>query len=95
MEQKETKLTEQEIQTIQDLRTQYANATAQMGQLAVERMLVNQQLKRLNELEEKFQAEYLATQANEEKFAKDITEKYGNGDINLETGVFTAVSPSV
>lgn len=95
METQEIKLTEQEIQTIQDLRTRYASTTAQMGQLRVEQMLVNQQVKRLNELDEKFQAEYLATQSDEEKFAKEITEKYGNGDINLETGVFTPVSPSV
>ena len=47
----EIKLTERELQQIQDLRTKYANITAQLGQLKVEQILVNKQLSRLSELE--------------------------------------------
>jgi len=89
------KLTDQEIQQIQDLRTKYANITAQLGQLKIEQILINKQLSRLNDLEDQFTKEYEQVQSEEEQFAKVITEKYGIGDVNLETGIFTPDSPSV
>ena len=89
------KLTEQELQQIQDLRVKYANITAQLGQLKVEQMLINKQLSRLNELENQFIKDYEQVQTEEEQFAKSITEKYGIGDIDVESGVFTPESPSV
>jgi hypothetical protein len=89
------KLTEQELQQIQDLRVKYANITAQLGQLKVEQILVNKQLTRLNELEMTFIKDYEQTQTEEDQFAKVITEKYGVGDVDLETGIFSPASPSV
>jgi hypothetical protein len=89
------KLTEQELQQIQDLRMKYANIAAQLGQLKVEQILVNKQVSQLNELESQFTKEYEQTQTEEEQFAKAITEKYGIGDVDLESGIFTPVSPSV
>jgi hypothetical protein len=89
------KLTEQELQQIQDLRVKYANITAQLGQLKVEQILVNKQLSRLNELEAQFTKDYEQAQTEEDQFAKVITEKYGVGDVDLESGIFTPASPSV
>jgi hypothetical protein len=88
-------LTEQELQQIQDLRVKYANITAQLGQLKVEQMLINKQLSRLNDLENQFIKDYEQVQTEEEQFAKSITEKYGIGDVDVESGVFTPESPSV
>ena len=89
------KLTDQEIQQIQDLRVKYANITAQLGQLKVEQILVNKQLTRLNDLEDQFIKDYEQVQTEEDQFAKLITEKYGVGDVDVESGIFTPVSPSV
>ena len=89
------KLTEQELQQIQDLRLKYANVTAQLGQLKVEQMLINKQSTRLNELENQFIKDYEQVQTEEEQFAKTITEKYGIGDVDVESGIFTPESPSV
>jgi hypothetical protein len=88
-------MTEQELQQIQDLRVKYANITAQLGQLKVEQILVNKQLTRLNDLENQFIKDYEQVQTEEEQFAKLITEKYGIGDVDVESGVFTPESPSV
>jgi hypothetical protein len=88
-------LTEQELQQIQDLRLKYANVTAQLGQLKVEQILVNKQLTRLNDLENQFIKDYEQVQTEEDQFAKLITEKYGVGDVDVESGIFTPVSPSV
>jgi hypothetical protein len=82
------KLTDQEIQQILDLRTKYANIAAQLGQLKIEQILVNKELNRLTDLENQFTKEYNQIQLEEEQFANVITEKYGTGDINLDTGFF-------
>jgi phage I-like protein len=85
----EIKLTEQELKQVQELRTKYATITAQLGQLKVEQIIVNEQTNRLAELELEFTKEYLSIQTEEEKLAADITTKYGEGEIDVETGVIT------
>jgi hypothetical protein len=82
------KLTDEEIQSINALREQYATLTAKFGQLKIEQILTGEQLKRLSELEDTYKAEYLATQANEESFGQAITLKYGIGAIDVEQGFF-------
>ena len=84
-----TKLSDQELKQIQDLRTKYATLTAQLGQLKVEQIIINDQVNRLSELEEKFTKEYLNIQIEEEQFAESITKKYGEGEIDVESGLFT------
>ena len=90
-----TKLSDQELKQIQDLRTKYATLTAQLGQLKVEQIIINDQVNRLSELEEKFTKEYLNIQIEEEQFAESITKKYGESEIDVESGLFTATTPSV
>jgi len=89
------KLTPEEVTQINQLQTDYATITAQMGQLKIEQILLNVQLDRLKELEIKFTKEYLELQVNEESFAKQITAKYGDGDINLESGEFIPFGTTV
>ena len=89
------KLTEQELKTLTELQENYATITAQLGQLKIETILLNEQLKRLNTLEETFTSKYLSIQADEEKFAKEISTKYGDGDINIETGEYLPTRQTV
>ena len=84
-----TKLSDQELKQIQDLRIKYATLTAQLGQLKVEQIIINEQVNRLSELEEKFTKEYLDIQIEEEQFAESITKNYGKGEIDIESGLFT------
>jgi hypothetical protein len=86
------KLSPEDIQTINSLQTKYADITAKLGQLKIEQILLNSQINRLTQLEETFSNEYLTIQTEEIKFADDVTKKYGQGEINIETGEFT---PSV
>lgn len=89
------KLSEEEKTQINQLQTDYATITTQMGQLKIEQILLNAQLTRLKELESEFTKKYLELQTKEEEFAKQITTKYGEGDINLETGEFTPYGTTV
>jgi len=86
------KISPEEIQAINSLQTKYADITAKLGQLKIEQILLNSQVNRLAQLEQTFSNDYLTIQTEEIKFAEDVTKKYGQGEINIETGEFT---PSV
>jgi hypothetical protein len=90
-EKSKIQLTEQEIQEINELRDQYATLTAKFGQLKIEQILVEEQLKRLSELETAYKEEYLTTQVKEEAFGNTITGKYGEGNIDVEAGFFLPI----
>ena len=47
--------------------------------------------KKIAELETQTKKEYLDTQLKEEEFAATILKKYGDGNINLESGTFIPV----
>ena len=42
----------------------------------------------LDESEKQIKEEYKKTRSEEKAFVKDLSTKYGNGELNLETGVF-------
>ena len=90
-EKAQIQLTEQEIQEINELRDQYATLTAKFGQLKIEQILIEEQLKRLGELETTYKEEYLTTQVKEEAFGNEITGKYGEGNIDVEAGFFLPI----
>jgi len=85
----EQKLTEQELQELKTLQENYSKVTVQLGQLKVEQILLNTQVKRLQDVEESMTKEYLTLQEQESAFVKSLETKYGVGEINIETGVFT------
>ena len=82
------KVTEEELQTIKDLGTQYQTIT--FGQLKVQRMLLEQQIKGLDETEVKLESNYIEAQEKERALLKDMNEKYGQGTLNPQTGEFTS-----
>lgn len=91
----EIKLTAEELQKIQDLRTRYETITFQLGQVKIEQLIITDQLKNLQDLETKFVEDYRKMQADEIEFTKSITEKYGIGEVNVETGEFTPSTQTV
>lgn len=88
----EQKLTEQELQDLKTLQENYSKVTVQLGQLKVEQILLNTQVKRLQDVEESMTKEYIKLQEQESVFVKSLEAKYGVGEINIETGVFTKLN---
>tara|TARA_R110002020_G_scaffold470313_1_gene696070 strand:+ start:155 stop:448 length:294 start_codon:yes stop_codon:yes gene_type:complete len=78
------KFTPEEVQELQDLQSQITQLTLSFGQLTLSRIKLEEQdafLKsQLNILEEK-----------ETNLAKSLSDKYGKGSLNIETGEFTPV----
>ena len=85
----EIKFTEDELKSLGDLNTGYTTKQTQFGQLKVQKILLQQQVEALDETEIRLETEYKELQQNEQKLVADLNEKYGPGQLDPNTGVFT------
>ena len=88
-ESKELKFTDEELESLQGLQTGYQEKQAVLGQLAVQKILLNQQIDALNMRTEEVEQEYKAVQQEERDLVKTLNDKYGPGQLDPATGVFT------
>ena len=89
MADQETKFSEEELKSLQDLQNSYQGKQLQFGQLRVQRLLVQQQLDALDDAEAKLEVEYGEVQETERTLVQDLNKKYGPGNLDPATGVFT------
>jgi len=87
----EIKFTDEELKSLQDLSQSYQNIQASFGQLRVQKILAEQQADALEEAEVKMEADYKEMQDNERELVQQLNEKYGPGQLDPQTGVFTPV----
>ena len=71
----EKQLTPQELQQVKDLQNQVQEVTMQLGTVEVRKI----QLKNV----------ITSLQQQEEKLAKVLSDKYGNGSLDIDTGKLT------
>ena len=88
-EPKEIKFTDEELESLQGLQTSYQEKQSVLGQLAVQKILLNQQIDALNIRTEEVETEYQTVQQEERDLVKKLNEKYGPGQLDPTTGVFT------
>ena len=80
----EVKFTEEELKQVQDIQVNYQDIQNQFGQLKLAQI-------RLDEQEVDLEESLKTIQSEEKKFLDGISDKYGQGTLNPETGVFTPV----
>ena len=85
----EIKFTEKELQTLNDLQVKYNTITNQFGQLAIAKLNLEKQTEVVNEQEFKLQEELSQAREDEQEILNEITEKYGPGQLDPQSGVFT------
>ena len=85
----EIKFSEEELQGLQSLQTGYQEKQTLLGQLAVQKILLDQQSDALEARKTEVEQEYEAVQQQERDLVAQLNEKYGPGSLNPETGVFT------
>jgi hypothetical protein len=85
----EIKFTEKELQTLNDLQVKYNTITNQFGQLAIAKLNLEKQTEVVNDQEFKLQEELDQAREQEQEILNDITEKYGPGQLDPQSGVFT------
>ena len=76
------KFTEEELHTLQNLQSTYNQITLAMGQISLSKIQLEEQSV-LNTLAE--------VREQENTLAKELTDKYGKGSLNIETGEFTPI----
>ena len=79
---KEVKFTEEELTEVQKIQKSYLSVQNQFGQLKMAQI-------RLDNREIDLENSLKSIQTEESKFLDGITDKYGQGTVNPETGVFT------
>ena len=89
MADQETKFTEDELKSLQELQNSYQQKQLQFGQLKVQKILIQQQVDGLETSESQLEVEYGEVQETERKLVQDLNKKYGPGNLDPATGVFT------
>tara|TARA_B100001175_G_C19096918_1_gene443262 strand:- start:30 stop:281 length:252 start_codon:yes stop_codon:yes gene_type:complete len=74
-------LTNEEVSALKDLKKQYRDLTEATGVIEIQKITI--ELKK-EQIKEKLKS----LQQEEIKLAKKLEDKYGNGEISLETGEF-------
>ena len=85
----EIKFTDDELKSLQELQNNYQEKQTLLGQLAVQKILLDQQMDALETRKTEVEQEYEGVQQQERDLVKTLNEKYGPGSLNPETGVFT------
>jgi predicted nuclease with TOPRIM domain len=90
METKEAiKIAEEDLKGLTDLRNRYAEITANIGRLNLDKYQVEDRLEFLTGEIDKQKTAYNETVKNEQELVNNLNEKYGQGRIDLENGTFT------
>ena len=86
---KEIKFSEEELQSLYELSQCYQNIQAAFGQMKVKHILAKKQMSSLEEAEVQMESDYSDLQGKERELVQQLNEKYGPGQLDPQTGVFT------
>ena len=85
---KEIKFTEEEVGKINQLRQDVSNVFTQLGQLAIEK---NRRIQEVEKVENELIEKHGNLQNQEKELFESLNEKYGDGNYDPTTNVFTPV----
>ena len=85
----EIKFTDEELKSLGELSQGYQNIQSAFGQMRVQKILLEQQKDGLEEAEVKMEADYAENQQKERDLVKELNDKYGPGQLDPASGVFT------
>ena len=83
------KFTDEELQSLQGLQEKYTEKQGLLGQLTVQRLLLDQQREALTARTTEVEQEYQTVQQEERELVTTLNEKYGPGQLDPTSGVFT------
>jgi predicted nuclease with TOPRIM domain len=77
-----TKLTPEELENLKSINTELNSIVVSLGQIEINKSLLETNKQNLL-------ANFSQLQKNQEKLATELTQKYGDGSIDINTGEFT------
>ena len=84
----EKEFSQDDIEIVKSLQSNYAATTARIGQVEIELYLLNDRLKNMQELRTKLFGEYESLQKQEKELVASLNDKYGDGVLDLDSGKF-------
>jgi hypothetical protein len=91
-EQEIVKFTEEEISKVKGFREEFSQITARLGEIEIENIILKSQQTNLDNYKAEQESKYVKLREDEIKLAGELKEKYGDGEFDLETGIFTPQS---
>tara|TARA_B100000214_G_scaffold360168_1_gene322311 strand:- start:2570 stop:2854 length:285 start_codon:yes stop_codon:yes gene_type:complete len=88
---KTVKFTKEELESLQNLKNDYANIQNELGRNSVLRIQAEQRVEDLDNNQIQLEVMYKETQQREINLVGELTEKYGVGNLDVNTGEFTPV----
>ena len=85
------KFTEQEMLAIANLQNDYQQNIFLLGQIDLEKTDLEQQLKDLNTRRNEVFENWKKTQQDENNLLSTLSQKYGDGSLNLKDGTFKPI----
>ncbi len=86
------KFTESEMQSIAKLQTDYQQAIYTLGQIDLEKTDLEQQLQELQNKRNEIFENWKKIQEEESNILNTLSQKYGDGSLNLKDGTFKPIS---
>ena len=88
----EKKFTEEEMKKLRSIQQNYFEIQNSFGKVKIARMNLQKQFEDLDTFEDGLMEKFTTKREDETNFVDEITKKYGDGNLNLETGTFTPSS---
>ena len=83
------KFSDDEMKQIQELQQSYQDATATLGRLSVQEIILGQQLENVDNERDNIKKAYNELQKKEQELVNSLNEKYGAGTLDIVSGEFT------
>jgi hypothetical protein len=84
------KLDKEHLEEIQNIRDEFAKNSSVLGNIVIEEHILTQQLQQLQQEKSKYVARFEQLQQHESELIEKMRERYGDGQINIADGTFTA-----
>jgi len=88
----EVKVTDDEVKQIQGLRNEFQQIMLQIGQSDLQIFDLNRAIKDVEGVKGQLYAKYDEIKKNEQEKMNVLNKKYGAGNLNIETGMFTPLA---
>ena len=88
---KEIKFTQDELTNIESIRNGFDEVQTLLGRLEIQRIQTEQALENIHNDKLRLETRYSDLVDEERKVVSDLQEKYGPGNLDPDTGVFTPI----
>jgi flagellar biosynthesis chaperone FliJ len=84
-------LTTEELQSIKDLQSKYNQTIFEIGASEAQLIAFQQGIDKLQKAKEGLLSDLTTIEQKESELVKSLQEKYGHGEIDIETGEITSI----